>query len=162
MSESKRWSRAWLMLTLAFALHAIDEATHDFLAWFNPIAAAIRSRLGVSFPPFFTFGGWLAGLTVAIVLLALATPLVRPRRRWMIGPAYAYAGIHVLNGVAHILVAIAGRWVAPGVISAPVVLLAALWLFLETWRVQHRLTEAAASDPNAAAPSMPTTPVSPG
>ena len=85
-----RWALAWGGLTAAFALQVLDEATHDFLAWYNPTALAIRERLGgVPFPPVFSSAPWLAGLCAAVVLLAALTPLIRPgcrdglsSRRW--------------------------------------------------------------------------------
>jgi hypothetical protein len=38
----KGLGRAWLMLATVFALHVADEAAHDFLAWWNPIAMSLR------------------------------------------------------------------------------------------------------------------------
>jgi hypothetical protein len=50
----------WLAVNAAFALHVLDEATSDFLAWYNPRALAIRRALGgFPFPPTFTFRPWL-------------------------------------------------------------------------------------------------------
>ena len=37
---TRRWALAWAALCAAFALHVIDEATHDFLSWYNPNALA--------------------------------------------------------------------------------------------------------------------------
>src|SRR5687768_8614122 len=58
-----RWALAWAGLTAAFAVHVVDEATHDFLAWYNPSAIRLQERLeGLPFPPVFSFTVWLAGL----------------------------------------------------------------------------------------------------
>lgn len=54
-----------------------------------------------------------------------------------------YAVIHIANAVGHITVSIAGRWFAPGVYSAPVLLAAALWLIYETDRVRRQTAPAA-------------------
>jgi hypothetical protein len=133
---SNRWAMAWAALTAAFALHVLDEATHDFLAWYNPNARAIRERLGEQwFPPVFTFPVWISGLCAAIVLLAALTPALRERRRSLVVAAYGYAGIHILNGLGHLTVSISGRFIAPGTLSAPVLLAAAVWLIVETRRV---------------------------
>ena len=127
---------SWATLTVAFALHVVDEATHNFLSWYNPVALTIRERLGESvFPPTFTFAVWLTGLTVAVLVLAALTPFLRERRGWLVG-SYIYATIHILNGLAHIAVSVWGRWLAPGVISAPFLLAAALWLLIQTERVR--------------------------
>jgi hypothetical protein len=88
---TQRWPLAWAALTAAFALHVLDEATHDFLSWYNPSALRLREYLGgLPFPPAFTFPVWLAGLGIAILALAALTPLVRPGRRWVVIAAYAY------------------------------------------------------------------------
>jgi hypothetical protein len=135
-----RWSLAWATLTAAFALHVLDEATHDFLSWYNPSALRIREYLGagIPFPPVFSFPVWVTGLCVALVALAVLTPLIRPGRRWVVIAAYAYAIIHTANAIAHLTVSVSGRWLAPGVLSSPLVLAAALWLLVETTRALHR------------------------
>jgi uncharacterized protein with HXXEE motif len=133
-----RWALAWAALTAAFALHVLDEASHDFLAWYNPAALGIRQRLGgLPFPPVFSFTVWLAGLIAAVVLLAALTPLIRPGRRWPVVASVIYAGVHVGNALAHIAVSLRGRWLAPGVLSSPVLLGAAVWLLAETRRATH-------------------------
>lgn len=131
-----RWAVAWATLTAAFALHVLDEATHDFLSWYNPAAAQIRESMGgIPFPPSFSFRVWLTLLCIGIVALAALTPLVKPGRKWMVVLASAYGLLHTGNAIAHLAVSAAGGWLAPGVLSAPVLLAAALWLLVETTRV---------------------------
>ena len=133
-----RWAIAWAVLTAAFALHVVDEATHDFLAWYNPTALAIRARFGgLPFPPTFTFPVWLTGLCVAVALLAALTPLIRPGKRWPLIASYVYAVIHIGNAMGHITVSASGRWLAPGVLSSPFLLAASLWLLYETERARR-------------------------
>ena len=135
-----RWQRAWLTLSIVLALHVTDEAAHGFLSWYNPIAASIQARLGVPFPPTFTFGVWLAGLIVMVLACLALTPLVDPRRRWMGVVATAWAVIHTGNGLLHIVGSlVAGRF-TPGTWTAPLLLVAAPWLFLETRRARQTWT----------------------
>ena len=54
--------RAWIFLTIALALHVLDEAVHDFLSIYNPAARALRDRLPFLPLPTFSFGVWLGGL----------------------------------------------------------------------------------------------------
>jgi hypothetical protein len=69
-SSTATFGLAWLAATLALALHVIDEATHDFRAWYNPQALRIRRFLGgFPFPPTFIFGQWLIGLSLAVLVL---------------------------------------------------------------------------------------------
>ncbi len=116
----------------------MDEAANDFLSWYNPNALAIRARVPWLPIPVFTFPVWITGLTIAVVALAALTPVVRRGRRWVIPVAYAYGVIHVANAIGHLTVSVAGRWFAPGVYSAPVVLASALWLLYETGRVSRQ------------------------
>lgn len=136
-NSMRRWRLAWVALTAAFALHVLDEATHDFLSWYNPNAIALRERLGIPFPPTFTFPVWITGLCLAIAALAALSRFIRPDLRWAPILAYAYAVVHVANALGHISVSVAGGWLAPGVLSSPVLLAAAVWLIVETNRVQR-------------------------
>ena len=136
-SPAYRWALAWAALTCAFALHVWDEASHDFLSWYNPNALALRERLPWLPIPVFDFGTWLAGLTVAVLLLGALTPLVARGRRWLIPLAYLYSCVHLANGLGHLAVSVSGRWLAPGVYSAPLLIICALWLLQATNRVRR-------------------------
>jgi hypothetical protein len=139
-ADARRWATAWATLCAAFALHVIDEATHDFLSWYNPNALALRARVPWLPVPVFTFTAFITALTTVVLALAALTPLVGRGRRWLVPVAYAYGAIHVANGISHIAVSIAGRWLAPGVYSSPVLVAAAVWLLYETerWRRHAR------------------------
>lgn len=130
------WALAWLALCAAFALHVIDEAANDFLSYYNPNALAIRARFPWLPIPVFTFPVWITGLTIAVLALTALTPLVARGRHWLVPVAYLYAGVHIANAIWHVSLSVAGRWLAPGVYSSPVLLAAALWLFYETRRVR--------------------------
>ena len=65
---------AWVNLTLALALHVLDEAAHDFLSYYNPAARAIGERLSAGVPPTFTSDVWLSGLIVGLILLLALSP----------------------------------------------------------------------------------------
>jgi hypothetical protein len=133
---TRRGALAWAALCAAFALHVVDEAANDFLLWYNPNALAIRERIPWLRVPVFTFPVWITALTIAVIALSALTPLVRRGHRWLVPVAYVYGAIHVANAIAHTVVSIAGRWFAPGVYSAPILMAAALWLLYETdrWR----------------------------
>ncbi len=133
-----RWALAWAALCGAFGIHVLDEATHDFLAWYNPIATTVRTELPWLPVPVFSFPVWLGGLVAVVLVLTALTVVVHRRRRWLVPVAYVYGVVHVLNGTGHIALSILGWWWAPGVYSAPLLLAAAVWLLYETNRV-HRL-----------------------
>jgi hypothetical protein len=140
--HTRRWALAWGALCAAFALHVVDEATHDFLLWYNPNALALRARVPWLPVPVFAFPVWITGLTLAVFALAALTPLVRRGRRWLVPVAYAYGVIHVANAIGHLTVSLAGRWFAHGVYSAPLLLASALWLLYETDHVRRRTAPA--------------------
>jgi hypothetical protein len=120
---------AWLALSLAFGLHVADEAAHQFLAWYNPIARRIRSRLyGVPFPPTFTFWPWLLGLLAVTAAAVLLTPMAYERRSWLMPIAAAFAVINVGNGLLHLVASALLRRRVPGVLSAPLLVVAAIWV----------------------------------
>ena len=123
---------AWLVMGLAFGLHVADEASHDFLAWYNPIARAIRARLApVPFPPTFTFWPWLLGLVAATILELGLTPVASRQPHWICVLAIAVAVINIGNGLIHLVAAARLRQRVPGVSSAPLLLASAVWLFAQ-------------------------------
>ena len=127
---------AWLAATLALALHVADEATHDFLGWYNPRVLRIREALGgLPFPPTFTFLPWLAGLVAAVALLGALVPAAFAGHSWMRPLGCALAVIHVANGLLHLGAALVARRQVPGVLSAPLLLASGVWLAAAAWQV---------------------------
>jgi hypothetical protein len=121
---------AWVAATAALAIHVADEASHDFLAWYNPRALRVRRLLGgLPFPPTFTFVPWLLGLVAAIILLAALTPWAYAGSPWMRPLAWVLAAIHVANGLNHVVGSILARRPVPGLWSAPLLLVAGAWLW---------------------------------
>jgi hypothetical protein len=120
---------AWLAATTALAVHVIDEATHDFLAWYNPRALQIRQWLrGFPFPPTFTFLPWVLGLAAGVTVLVLLTPAAYQGKLWLRPVGYIVAGIHIGNGLLHLLASVIMRRRVPGVLSAPLLLVSGAWL----------------------------------
>ena len=121
---------AWLFSVVALALHVADEASHNFLAWYNPQALRIRRALrGLPFPPTFTFWPWLLGLSAAVAGLALLTPAAFAGAGWLRDVARVIAIVHLFNGLLHLAGAARTRRAVPGVLSAPVLLVAGAWLW---------------------------------
>jgi Protein of unknown function with HXXEE motif len=130
------FGHAWLAMSVALGLHVADEAAHDFLAWYNPMARRLRARLRpVPFPPTFTFWPWLIGLIVLTAGLLALTPLAYEGLPWLRPIGLVLGVINVGNGLLHLVgTALAGRRV-PGVLSAPVLLGSALWLLYAALRL---------------------------
>jgi hypothetical protein len=123
------FGRAWLALGVVFGLHVMDEALHHFLDWYNPIAKRLRDKLGgLPFPPSFTFWPWLIGLLVVTATFLFLTPLAYEGRTWLKPVAIAFALINVFNGLLHLVAAVVLRRSVPGVLTAPILLAASMWL----------------------------------
>lgn len=115
----KRFGRAWLLLTVAVGVHVADEAANDFLALYNPTVARLRERFEWFPMPQLQFEGWLTSLSIGIVVLLLLTMAAYHGSKGMRVFAYVYAGAMLVNGLAHIGIAIYLRELAAGVLSAP-------------------------------------------
>lgn len=119
---------AWVALCIALAIHVADEALTDFLSVYNPTVRAIRARFPFLPLPTFTFGVWLTGLIVAVLLLASLTPAAARGAAGMRPAAYAFGAIMAGNGVLHIGASIWQKKLMPGTYSAPIILAAAIYL----------------------------------
>lgn len=125
--------RAWLVLVGTLAVHVVDEALTDFLGFYNPLVLEIRSRISWFPMPTFTFRPWLSGLIVLVLVLALLGPAVR---RGAVGTrlaSWVLSGFMLLNGLGHLGGSLYfQRWL-PGATSAPVLLVASVFLAHSTW-----------------------------
>jgi hypothetical protein len=121
-------ARAWLALTSALALHVVDEASNDFLAFYNPMVLRMREIIGWFPMPTFTFWPWLIGLTLLVGCLFALTPGVMRGGRWVKFAGYPFAAIMLLNGIGHVLFSMAQRRMVAGVWTAPLLLAASLYL----------------------------------
>ncbi|HTV15739.1 MAG TPA: HXXEE domain-containing protein [Acidobacteriaceae bacterium] len=120
---------AWVGFAIAIALHVADEATHDFLGVYNPNARAIRQRFHVPIPVF-TLRSFIIALSSAVVLLLVLAPFAFRGAHWLrllAVPVAILVGIG--NGCWHLGgSAILRRWM-PGVMTAPLLLVAGSWLW---------------------------------
>lgn len=121
--EARRFGLAWLLLSLALALHVADEALTGFLDFYNPLVLRMRERLGWWPMPAFAFGEWLAGLIVAVVILAFLSRFAYAGKRAMRPLAFVFGGIMLLNGLAHMLGSLYFGRILPGFYSSPFLLL---------------------------------------
>ena len=125
-------ARAWLYLVAALGVHVVDEALTGFLDFYNPLVRQLRERLGFWPMPTFTFGVWLSGLILAVVVLALLTPAVRRGATGTRALCWLFGVIMIGNGIAHLAGSVYfQRWL-PGATSAPLLLIAAIALLKAT------------------------------
>jgi hypothetical protein len=119
---------AWVTLCIAFGFHVVDEVLTDFLSVYNPMVRDLRARFPFLPLPTFTFRVWLSGLVLALVLLASLTPFAFRGAAWMRPVAYAFGIVMAGNGLLHLGGSVYMRKVMPGTYSAPLILVAAIYL----------------------------------
>jgi hypothetical protein len=117
-----------------------DEALTDFLSVYNPAVGAIRGRFSFLPLPTFTFGAWLTGLCIGILLLLCLSPFIFRGSRFTIWLAYPLSVLMFINGIGHIGGSFYLGRLMPGVYSSPFLLLASACLFVRA-RKQHRENE---------------------
>jgi len=130
LSESgKRLGNAWLYLTAALILHALDEAIHNFLDVYLETVFAISAKLPGLPLPIFTVSSWITLLAVLTAFLLLLAPFAYREQGPIRLYAKVFALIMLLNGLVHLLGSVVFNRLLPGVYSSPLLLLFALLLF---------------------------------
>lgn len=136
MDRTRQWGIAWIALAIAIALHVIDEAVTDFLPLYNSIVLSLRDAYSWILLPTFTFSGWVAGLIFGVVLLLALSPMVFAGNRFFRPVSYFLGVLMVFNALGHIVASIYLGTLAPGALSSPVLLLAAVALLIATARAR--------------------------
>lgn len=134
-----RFGWAWVALCAALGLHIADEASTGFLSVYNPTVDELRRSVPFLIAPRVGFREWLAGLIAVDAGLFCLSPLAFRANGFVRRLAYPFAGIMLLNGLAHIAGTIAGRTVStvrfkrpmPGFWSSPVIAAASMNLLHE-------------------------------
>lgn len=125
---------AWIAFALTIALHAADEAAHDFISVYNHNALAIRRRVRLPIPVF-TLRRFFVTLGAAVFLLLLLAPLALHGVHWIRVAAIPIAILAgMANGTWHIGASIFLRRRMPGVITAPLCIFAGIWLLWGSWQ----------------------------
>lgn len=137
MDSNRKWGIAWVSMVLVLALHVADEAMTGFLPVWNSLVESARETYGWVPLPTFDFAVWLGGLIVGVLVLLGLSPLVFAGKPYLRPLAYFLGVLMVLNGLAHIAASIYWGELAPGVISSPILVLAAVALLVTTRRVQR-------------------------
>lgn len=126
--------RAWVALTIAFAAHVMDEALTGFLAVYNPAVIRIREFLPWLPLPTFTFPVWLTGLIFAVLLAFGLSRYVFRGAVWTRRLSVGYGILMLVNGISHLAGSVFLKRVMPGAYSAPLLIVASLWLLSSVFR----------------------------
>jgi hypothetical protein len=137
---------AWLVLISTIALHVLDETITGFLPFYNDLVMTLRERLGFFPAPVFSFGIWLGGLIVGVLLCFGLTILVARggrRIRWFV----ILLGVLMLfNAVGHLAGSLYFGRILPGMWSSPLLLVSALLMIFRGFRGDWHITETPAED----------------
>lgn len=125
-----------MALCVALALHVADEALTDFLPLYNSIVGTIRESYPWIPLPTFTFSAWLGGLIAGILILLSLSPMAFAGKPILRPFSYFLGTLMTLNALAHIGGSIYFGVLAPGVLSSPVLLVAAIALLVTARRVR--------------------------
>ena len=127
-----RHVRAWQILTAILGVHVADEALTGFLDFYNPLVLSIRERIPWFPMPTFTFGVWLIGLALLVVVLGLASAWIRAGGRAPAAASWVFSVVMLLNGIGHLAGSVYfARWL-PGATSAPLLLVGSVLLMRRT------------------------------
>jgi hypothetical protein len=119
---------AWVLMISAIGLHVFDEVVTHFLSFYNELALNLRESVGFSLMPTFTFGAWLGGLIIAIIICFALTPLVIRGGRFIRAFATLLGILMVVNALGHMIgSAYLGR-LLPGFWSSPILLVTAVFV----------------------------------
>jgi hypothetical protein len=132
--DRQRLGLAWMVLALVLALHVADEAVHDFLAFYHPVAREIRAQLPWLPVPDFSFTLWLTGLIALTLILLALSHFAFAAGRVMRACAYVFAAIMAANGGLHFAGSLHFNQLLPGTLTAPLLVAASAWLYVATRR----------------------------
>lgn len=132
--SAQRFTRAWLLLCAALAVHIADEARHGFLGLWNPTVRHLRARHPWLVLPTFTFPVWISLLALGLLGFLIVTRWVRRGLKWTVYAAYGFAFLMLSNAVAHLAFSIYKQQWMPGAETSPLLLIASLYLWIQAKR----------------------------
>lgn len=133
MSKSfDRWTLAWLLACIVFAIHIFDEAMNGTFGFYSDLERLVTELLpSLNIVPF-NFEVWLVNIAGTLAILFLLTPLVRAQNPLMIPASFLFAAFLSGNSALHLLMAMSRGSLVTGSVTAPLMLAAGLFLFLAT------------------------------
>ena len=129
---------AWIMLCFSLLIHVIDEALHDFLAFYNPIISRLKEHIPFLPFPNFTFQEWLTGLVLAVILLFLLSRYAFRETGWIIHISFLFGSIMFLNGLLHIFGSVYFNLWVPGVYSSWILLISSAYLIWSAYKLKSQ------------------------
>jgi hypothetical protein len=127
-----RWTVAWFLACLVFALHIVDEGAHGTFGFYSDLERLLTELLpSLNITPF-NFELWLVNMSGTLIVLFLLTPLVWAASPIMVPASYAFAAFLSGNAAFHLLMTVGRGDAVTGALTSPLMLAAGLFLFLST------------------------------
>ena len=129
--------KTYLALGIAQALHSMEEMLMHLYSFFRTATGSFQ-ELPPVLPRLSMKAEVFAVLNMAVITIILASvPFVESNRRWAVLLAWCWAVVEVLNGLAHLGVAVAFSRYVPGALTAPLLVVAGSTLFVRLCRQRH-------------------------
>ncbi len=124
------WTLAWLFGCVAFAVHIAEEVAYGSFGVYADFNVFINTMFpSLDLPPY-KYEVWLTNLIGACVLLFAFTWLVYVKRGPMRIASYLFATFLTLNSIGHLYAALSMTTYFPGAVTASLLLIAGLVLFV--------------------------------
>lgn len=129
-----RWTVAWFLACLVFALHIVDEGFHGTFGFYSDLERFVNLLLpSLNLTPF-NFDVWLVNMSGTLFVLFLLTILVQRANPLMLPASYLFAAFLSGNSAFHLLMTIGRGEPVTGALTSPLMLAAGLFLFVAAGR----------------------------
>jgi|GEM_PF-2698244 len=124
-----RWTVAWFLACLVFALHIVDEGLHGTFGFYSDLERLVNLLLpSLNLTPF-NFDVWLINMSGTLFVLFLLTFPVSRANPLMVPASYLFAAFLTGNSAFHLLMTIGRSEPVTGALTSPLMLAAGLFLF---------------------------------
>lgn len=125
-----RWTVAWFLACLVFAIHIVDEGFHGSFGFYSDLESLVSLLLpSLNLTPF-NFDVWLVNMSGTLFVLFLLTYLVTRANPVMLPASYLFAAFLTGNSAFHLLMTIGRGEAVTGALTSPLMLAAGLFLFV--------------------------------
>lgn len=125
-----RWTWAWAIGCIAFAVHIAEEIAYGSFGVYADFNVFVNTVFPWLQLPAYHYEVWLTNLVGAAIVLSALTWLVYVKRGPMRIASYVFALFLTLNGMGHLYAAVTMSTYFPGGMTAALLVAAGLFLFV--------------------------------
>jgi hypothetical protein len=124
-----RWTLAWLLACVVCVAHIADEVYNGSYGFYSDLVSILAFvSPAIQLAPF-QFDVWLLNISGAMIVMFALTPLVHIQRPIMVLASYVFALMLTANATMHIAFSLSANKALAGIQTAPLLLIAGLFLF---------------------------------